>query len=319
MNTHLIALVAMLALAIGLPTRSDASTTAATYAYGNSNISPPSPLGDSENLSSPGNSLNSESSKSGMTDYWSLSAFSSALVQPGQIQLFASSTALAIDDGPPSYVTSVAQASANASWYDTFTINAGVLDGEIGHLVVGFGVGGTLTSSFDESVRLGASVDVGYRTQLRLTNGSGSGQDVIENGGKRHLVDWQGARWERYGGYPLRDPGLWIISLDIKFGTPIQVSMWGDLYAYGTAFACDSGSCTYPESAISATADFGHTMYWGGFLSLTDAQGHGVTAYSVTSDSGFEYRVSAVPLLPTHALLLSGLGLIGFVARRVVG
>ena len=60
-------------------------------------------------------------------------------------------------------------------------------------------------------------------------------------------------------------------------------------------------------------------MYWGGFLSLTDAQGHGVTAYSVTSDSGFEYRVSAVPLLPTHALLLSGFGLIGFVARRVVG
>jgi hypothetical protein len=309
-----------LTLASSLPAWAAPSTQVSTYALGNSNIDPPSPVSDSENLvSNSGAPLTSASSVIGNNALWTLTAQSSAHAQPGLIQLQAAGAASATYVSPPaiSYVAATASTSATARWQDSFTIDGGALNGTIGQLVAGFQVDGTLTSSYDSSVNSGASISQQYRSWLHLTNPASS-QDVWERGGQRHDVDYQGDRWLATD-MPLRAPGQWTITIDFKFGTPIQVDMWGDIVSYAGAYACTTSivNCS-TTSNISSAADFGHTIFWDGFIGLTDASGNPVSNYSLSSDSGFDYRYSAMPVPePSVALmLLTGLGLVGGLARR---
>jgi hypothetical protein len=300
-------------------------TSAASYAYGNSNISPPSPLTDSDSQTSNSGvplTLTSSVIDSKIVDSANSSrtiqAESSVHVQAGMIQLYASSVASAHDYGPNSYVSANANTSATGSWSDTFTIDGGSLNGTVGHLVAGFRVDGSLASSFDSSANWQASLDEQFRAQLRLTS-SATGQDVFLKGGKRHLVNANGDQLLAVSGFTdFSSPGVYTISLDFKFGSPIQMYMWGDAYAYTSAFANNSGTAgyIYPDSNISAVADFGHTINWGGFLGLTDAQGNAVSSYTVTSLSGLDYGVASVPEPETYAMIMTGLGFVVFATRR---
>lgn len=303
------------AVALVLPTCANASSTVSTYAFGTSNIDPPSEPSDAVVLASNvGAPLTSTSSIEAHNALWSLSASSSAQVQAGMVKLYSAGVTTATDNGPPSYVTAIANSTATGRWNDTFTVDGGALNGQRGHLVAGFRVDGYLTSSYDSSVAFGAHMDQQFRAQVRLTNAA-SGQDTLVSGGVRHLVNSSYNEWQVAPGVDLRTPGIWNIEIDFVYGTPIAVDLWGDVYAHATAFACDQnvGQCNYPTSAVSAISDFGHTMNWDGFRTLTDANGVPVSNFTVSSQSGLDYRYSTnpVPEPETYAMLLAGLSLLG--------
>jgi hypothetical protein len=67
----------------------------------------------------------------------------------------------------------------------------------------------------------------------------------------------------------------------------------------------------------TASADFAHTLTWGGFDQVKDSQGNVVTAYTVTSDSGLNYA-APVPEPSTAALLAAGLGCVSALRRQRV-
>lgn len=64
-------------------------------------------------------------------------------------------------------------------------------------------------------------------------------------------------------------------------------------------------------------SSFGDTYYWGGLEGVFDAQGNPVANVILTSDAGFDWvTVGVVPEPESYAMMLVGLGLLGFEARR---
>ena len=76
------------------------------------------------------------------------------------------------------------------------------------------------------------------------------------------------------------------------------------------------------DTPATAAASFdpmvsGHGVVWGGISGITiDSSGQALTGYSLVSANGFDYFAPAVPEPETYAMLLAGLGLLGFMARR---
>ena len=69
--------------------------------------------------------------------------------------------------------------------------------------------------------------------------------------------------------------------------------------------------------SASSSADYSHTLDWGGISSVVDANGNPVTNYSVTSASGFNYaNAYPTPEPSTWVMVLGGLTLLGFCIRR---
>ena len=65
----------------------------------------------------------------------------------------------------------------------------------------------------------------------------------------------------------------------------------------------------------SASGEFGHTLLWGGFESLTDSHGATVSDYTVTSDSGTDWsKPVSEPEQPAETL--SAAAVIAALARR---
>lgn len=113
--------------------------------------------------------------------------------------------------------------------------------------------------------------------------------------------------------YPISNE--YILSLPFTFGTPFN-------------FDIDITSLIMTSSAASSDnigggsiiLDSSHSFYWGGINQLQDANGDPVSNFSISSASGTNYlqdfSVLALPEPDTYAMLLSGLGLVGFAARR---
>jgi len=67
------------------------------------------------------------------------------------------------------------------------------------------------------------------------------------------------------------------------------------------------------SGAATASGDFAHTLTWGGFTEVRDAQGNLVTHYTLTSDSGTDW---SKPVPEPGTLPLVGAGLAGLAISR---
>lgn len=115
-------------------------------------------------------------------------------------------------------------------------------------------------------------------------------------------------------------PGLQTISFQmLNHGALLQLDM------RGWASAGTSVNLSLGQVSADSWSDLGHTIAWGGITELRDANNQLVSNFSAFSaSSGFDYRnayVSAVPELPTPALAVLGLGLMGLLSlhRRRAG
>lgn len=248
----------------------------------------------------------------------SMVAESHGRVQPGLIRFSSSSTATAIFESPAfGSVLSTAQATVIAGWTDTFTINSESLNGTRGRLVAGLRVDGHFEWTVDPLALTTVSpiMDQFYGALLSLNSGVDS---ATVSGGQEHRISYgSGEQWgPAPGAGPERAPGLWTIELDFVFGSPLLLQIEGRAHTAAVAQACPTSPCSL-HTFVNSTADFGHTMYWAGLLGLTDAHGNSVSDYTVHSESGFNYRLAAVPVPAAGVLLLTGLtALVGFAARR---
>lgn len=70
-------------------------------------------------------------------------------------------------------------------------------------------------------------------------------------------------------------------------------------------------------ATASASAAFGHTLYWGGISSLT-VDGVEYSGYDLVSASGTDYRLSTAPVpeAGTAAMMLAGMAVVGWRQRR---
>lgn len=284
------------------------------------NASFSSPLSDRQHRSSnTGAPLTSNASLNISHQLGSMVAESHGQVQPGLIRFFSSSTATAHFQ-PPAFgsVLSTAHATITAGWTDTFTIDGGpLLNGTRGHLVAGFRVDGSFDWTVDPLAltTVNPVMDQYYGSVLSLNSGVESASIM---GGQQHRISYPGV--EQWGPAPSfgpeRTPGLWTIDLDFVFGRPILLEMEGRAHTAVVAQACPNSPCSL-HTLVNSTADFSHTAYWAGLLGVTDAQGNSVSNYTVHSESGFNYRLAAVPIPAAGVLLVTGLtALVGLAARR---
>lgn len=103
------------------------------------------------------------------------------------------------------------------------------------------------------------------------------------------------------------------LNIPVLFGYGTSLSYTLDIVATASGSTFVGGTGT----AADAYADFSHTVLWGGISGVFDANGVPVTAFSLSSTSGFNYAQAAVVPVPA-AVWLFGSGLLGLigVARR---
>lgn len=111
------------------------------------------------------------------------------------------------------------------------------------------------------------------------------------------------------------NPNYLIFSLPIKFGAVDFTLLYASLYTTVRSNALTS-------FWANSSADFSSSLDWEGIDKVMDSNGNTLAGWQVSSASGFDYsrsyasQVSSVPEPDTYAMLLAGLGLVGFAARR---
>jgi hypothetical protein len=209
-----------------------------------------------------------------------------------------------------------AAAGANGGWTETLVANATNQAGHAGVTVVALKVTGSLAAHGFA----GASgfTLTGYKDKDQLTIYGVQGLYDYGTQSTPLSTDRQVANWSvaTYGA-PY-DNASAIINDTINFAIPVTLGTSCSFGVYGYALA-GMRSISAIQGISSADTDFSHTVTWGGVVGIYDADGHALSGYSLTSASGADWTrplAAPVPEPETWALMLTGLGLLGFAARR---
>lgn len=180
-------------------------------------------------------------------------------------------------------------------WVDSLLFNSPGLSGQSGVMSFGMHVDGTLEAlaGFNSLAAFGLRPykdDQFINTVPSALNVQGQGQI----------------------GFPYNETVDTIVTFNIPFtfGTEFELGIFANAIAR-------TASQAGVDFINTATVDFSNTITWNGISAVT-LNGQAVD-YDLTSASGVDWRTARVTPIPepeTYAMLLAGLGLLGFVARR---
>lgn len=203
---------------------------------------------------------------------------------------------------------------ARASWSDALTIDAGgTLHNQNGYFTAELNLSGTwlgvIPSGLDPWVDFAIA-----RYDLHLW-----GIGMTQNCGSYSYCYTEALRTE--GGTFIQGalpPSLITVNIPVLFGSAKELNYTLEVDSYSYVLSKSFSSGHFGEGAwAESTVDYSHTLSWGGITGVFDANGNAVSNFSVTSTSGFDYATTApVPEPETYAMMLAGLGLLGFAARR---
>ena len=109
-------------------------------------------------------------------------------------------------------------------------------------------------------------------------------------------------------------------ALDFIVGIPVVTTLSIAVNGFGITSNLDN--LTHKDGFARWTADYGHTLAWGGTTTFTDAlTGEVLSGVEIASASGFDYAhpggaVGGVPEPATWALMIGGFGMAGVALRR---
>ncbi|HUL02435.1 MAG TPA: hypothetical protein VLV16_04285 [Gemmatimonadales bacterium] len=198
--------------------------------------------------------------------------------------------------GPVSVSALGASGNAFASFSDNLTIMAPGLAGMIGSVRVVFGLASFVSVDGGVGSGCSGSAQVSYGVVASLSGGGGSGSSNQSG----TWTDYPCFNTHTFSGTP---PGIFSLTAPVLFGSPAQLSV--NLSALSNESWLD-----FASGSATAEGDFAHTLTWGGFTEVRDAQGNLVTNYSVTSDSGTDWSKPA-PEPATAVLVATGLIALG--------
>jgi hypothetical protein len=111
-------------------------------------------------------------------------------------------------------------------------------------------------------------------------------------------------------------PGLIDVDIFVKEGELFTMDILMEVRASGLARIHSYYSAFGNSFSTMFSANYGHTLRWGGITSVTDAQsGEPIEGWAITSASGFDYAHPA-PVPEPATVGLSLLGLLGLACRR---
>ncbi len=194
------------------------------------------------------------------------------------------------------------QASASATWADSFTILApGMAAGATGTFSGAVEVSGELSFSFIG--RVYADTSVGATVDLFPGTGFNGGRTVVTSGARR------------FGGYDIADGGFGTERFSLVFrDVPFT---FGQRIDIGLSMTMVAGINIIDAGATGrADAAYGHTLTWGGLSEVRDAVGQRVVDYSAPSQT-FDFNYAPVPEPHAALLLMAGLaGIASVLGRR---
>lgn len=212
-------------------------------------------------------------------------------------------------------------ASAVASWGDGVIINKAGLTGSKGYLSATLILDGDLfVQAFGQNAsnleRAFATVSV-TGEGLTTVSGyvpaggclSGSAYCAYAFAGASDIYGAPGNGTYKFGS------GTLSVYIPFTFGQEFYLSYTMKAEAKAQAISWDGTSVA---GAATGMAAFAHTLAWGGIDSIVYG-GNQVEDFTLTSGSGFDYRLSAAAAVPepeTYAMMLAGLGLVAYAVRR---
>jgi len=218
------------------------------------------------------------------------------------------------DSDPEPYPQPVGRSASvhtGASFFDFITLNPPnpALAGQAVTVNASWLLNGDMLAIWNLFNNLPATASA--RTNLSLS-GTGMGQWGVQ------AREQHGYRAGSFYNISVLAPMVIPVSISAIFGSRAGIQYGLDLQGLAeTGFLKEEclQDCGFSSASAELTANYGNSLVWGGISSVIDANGNPILDFTVSSDSGFDYA-TAVPEPGTSAMLLAGVGLLGWIARR---